>query len=245
MAKAKTKREAQELYNRLSEIMHPADDLDQSRFVATSCFFETPQKNTIFQATVEDARQAGEITRMKKFRFQLLAQWLTQTFQPCKVADVGGGKGFLAYLLQKNGWNATVIDPVSQALPDKYKDLARDQRVKISPTEKVPRMDAKFEPHHTKHFDLLVGMHAHACNVKIIDSAAERQKGFVLLPCCIIDEPILPAPGEHWLECLASYAIAKGFIIRPFRLNFSGQNIGFYSLKIDPAAALKKSGQQA
>ena len=177
---------------------------------------------------------------MKKFRFQLLAQWLIETFQPCKVADVGGGKGFLAYLLQQSGWDATVIDPVSQALPDKYKDLKLDTRVKISPDEKVPRMDMKFEPYLTKHFDLLVGMHAHACNVKIIDSAAEEKRGFVLLPCCIIDEPIIPAPGEHWLECLAKYAISKGFVIRPFRLNFSGQNIGFYSVKIaktDPPEA--------
>jgi hypothetical protein len=73
-------------------------------------------------------------------------------------------------------------------------------------------------------------MHAHACNVKIIDAAKESGKNFVLLPCCIIDEPIYPLPGVHWLECLADYAIQKGFDVRPFRLNFRGQNIGFYSV---------------
>jgi hypothetical protein len=80
-----------------------------------------------------------------------------------------------------------------------------------------------------QNYDLLIGMHAHGCNIKIIEAAATFNRGFVLLPCCIIDEPIYPSPGVHWLECLLDYAIQKGFAVHPFRLNFRGQNIGFYS----------------
>ena len=46
-----------------------------------------------------------------KFRFQLLQMWLTARYKPAKVLDVGGGKGLLSYLLNKNGWGTTVVDP--------------------------------------------------------------------------------------------------------------------------------------
>jgi hypothetical protein len=168
---------------------------------------------------------------MKKFRFQLLHQWLVEHFEPCPVADVGGGKGLLTYLLQESGWEAAVIDPVDQPLPDKYKDISLNKRIKIPPTEKIPRISQEFEPYMAQQYDLLIGMHAHGCNIKIIDASVEFQRSFVLLPCCIIDEPLIPPPGVHWLECLVDYAVQKGFAVHPFRLNFRGQNIGFYATR--------------
>ncbi len=174
-------------------------------------------------------RGAHELKRMGKFRFQLLHQWLVENFALCRVADIGGGKGLLTYLLRQSGWNATVIDPVNQALPDKYKDVATGRRVRIAPTERVPRLDKEFESAMAQDFDLLIGMHAHGCNVKIIEGAASFGRGFVLLPCCIIDEPVYPPRGVPWLQCLLDYAIGKGFAAQPFQLNFSGQNIGLYA----------------
>jgi hypothetical protein len=229
MTKKKTKRNAENLFNHLTQMMDSAvgDDLTDS---AEVCPIADISDGGFFRATVEEAQQSGEIPKMKKFRFQLLHLWLTQNFPPGRVADIGGGKGFLAYLLQMSGWDATVIDPVYQNLPEKYKDLTLDRRVKIPPDAKVPHITADFEKYLARDFDLLVGMHAHACNLKIIDAAKEYGCNFVLLPCCIIDEPLLPLPGVHWLGCLAEYAIQKGFTVRPFRLNFRGQNIGFYSV---------------
>jgi len=69
------------------------------------------------------SQRSGELRKMKKFRFQLLHRWLIEHFAPCRAADVAGGKGLLAYLLQQSGWDAVVVDPVNQALPDKYKDI--------------------------------------------------------------------------------------------------------------------------
>ena len=239
MTKPKTKKLSQKLYANLSQIMDSDDAGGEEHLKlssAESCSIARLPEGGIFHATVEEVQRSGEIPRMKKFRFQLLHLWLTQNYAPCKVADIGGGKGFLAYLLQRGGWDATVIDPVYQGLPEKYKDLALNQRLKISPDARVPHISQEFEPHLAQNFDLLVGMHAHACNVKIIDAAWEHACRFVLLPCCIIDEPLYPLPGVHWLECLAGYAIQKGFAIRPFRLNFRGQNIGFYSVGVRDAA---------
>ena len=55
----------------------------------------------------------GLLPRLKRFRFELLADYVAARFDPCRVADVGGGKGLLAWLLQERGFRASVIDPVA------------------------------------------------------------------------------------------------------------------------------------
>jgi hypothetical protein len=178
--------------------------------------------------TLAAPAENSELTKMKKFRFQLLHDWIIAHIPPGRVADVGGGKGLLAYLLQQSGWEATVIDPIDQSLPSKYKDLRLNRRVKIAASETVPRINREFAPAMAAQFDLLVSMHAHGCNSQLIDVAAVSQKKIILLPCCIIQEPLLPAPGQHWIECVLAYALAKNLAVEPFRLNFRGQNIGLY-----------------
>jgi hypothetical protein len=170
-----------------------------------------------------------ELRKMKKFRFQLLHQWLVAHVQPCRVADIAGGKGMLAYLLQRDQWTATVIDPLNQGLPDKYKDIATGKRVKIPALDQVRRLDQPFEASLGRHFDLLVGMHAHGCNAKVIEAASEFGCGFLLFPCCVIDEPFYPPLGVQWLESVTDYAVRLGHPVYPFRLNFKGQNIGLFS----------------
>lgn len=169
---------------------------------------------------------AGELRKMKQFRFQLLHRWLTEHFAPCRVADIAGGKGLLAYLLQQSGWEGVVIDPSPQGLPDKYKDISSDRRVRVPASASVPRIDGGFTGQMARHFDMLVGLHAHGCNVAVIEAAAAYGCGFVLLPCCVIDEPFYPPAGVHWLESLAAYAVSKGHTVYSFQLNFKGQNIG-------------------
>lgn len=169
-----------------------------------------------------------ELRKMKKFRFQLLHRWLVAHFAPCRVADIAGGKGLLAYLLQESGWQATVIDPHYQPLTDKYKDINTGQRVKLGAATSVPHFDQPFTRKMAANFDLLVGMHAHGCNVEIIEAAGQFGCAFVLFPCCVIGEPFVPPPGEHWLESLAMYALRQGHRVAPFRLNFKGQNIGLF-----------------
>jgi hypothetical protein len=182
--------------------------------------------STLAGQPIRAAQDTSKTLRMKKFRFQLLHRFLADTFEPCRAADVGGGKGLLSHLLIQDGWQAVVIDPFDQALPGKFKDTATGQRVKIHPDDAIPRISAPFEVEHAAGFDLLIGLHAHGSNAKIIDAAARYGCGFVLFPCCVIDEPFYPRLGVHWVECLAGYALHRGLAISPFRLNFKGQNIG-------------------
>jgi len=220
MTKKKFKIKSEKLFTSLEQIaLDPREHDDLS----------TLNLNSVHGQTVQQATDSRNTPRMKKFRFQLLHQWLVQNFQPCRVADIGGGKGLLSYLLIQSGWQAAVIDPVQQALPDKYKDIQSGKRVKIDPAASVPSISSTFETFHAEHFNLLVAMHAHGCNVKIIDAAAEFNCGFVIFPCCIIDEPFYPPLGVHWLESLADYAVRQGHTIIPIRLNFKGQSIGLYA----------------
>lgn len=169
-----------------------------------------------------------ELRKMKKFRFQLLHRWLVAHFAPCRAADIAGGKGLLALLLQESGWETAVIDPIHQNLPDKYKDIGSNQRVKVAATTQVRHWNKPFEAAMGDSFDLLIGMHAHGCNIAIVEAAAAFGCGFVLFPCCVIDEPFYPPIGVDWLEYVADYAVGKGIAVTPFRLNFKGQNIGLY-----------------
>lgn len=168
------------------------------------------------------------LRKMKKFRFQLLHQWVLAHLDRCRVADVGGGKGLLTYLLCSSGWPATVIDPVHQDLPAKFKDVATNKQVHLATAGTVPRINQRFDPAMAQDFDLLIALHAHGCNIQLVDTAALFDRRFIILPCCIIDEPIYPPAGVHWLQCVVDYAIRLGFTVEPFRLNFKGQNIGLY-----------------
>ena len=171
-----------------------------------------------------------ELRKMKKFRFQLLHNWIIENFKPCRVADIGGGKGLITLLLNKDGFQSVVIDPYNQTLPIKYKSL-KGEKLKIPEEMTVPRINNAFEKEMANDFDLLLGLHAHGSNMKIIEGAVEYKKDFVLLPCCVIDEPIVPQANINWFDSLEEYANKLGIKTKRFELNFRGQNKGFYSVR--------------
>jgi SAM-dependent methyltransferase len=170
----------------------------------------------------------------KKFRFQLLADWIIKNYPKCRVADVGGGKGLLAYLLHEKGWEVTVIDPVKTLPMEKFKDMALDKRIKLSLDDwnKIKWIEQKFEMDMIADFDLIVGLHAHGVNMKIIEGCAEFKKKFVLLPCCVIDEPIDKKPGVNWFDSLTDYATSLGLDVATDCLEFKGRNQVLFMVKI-------------
>ena len=239
MSKRKHKKQAMELYGRVTRIAandRLANDGADARQSPGIDHRDVPISDEILATSIELSRvldaksqRLRELPKMKKFRFQLLHQWMLEHIEPCRVADIGGGKGLLAYLLRSSGWQTTVIDPLRQELPGKYKDMKTGKQVRIADTESVPRLDRAFDSLMAEDFDLLVAMHAHGCNIRIIDAAAQFGRRFIVLPCCIIDEPVHPPVGMHWLQYIVDYVTRKGFTVEPFRLNFKGQNIGLYA----------------
>lgn len=168
--------------------------------------------------------------KVKRFRFVFVHTWLTETYEPCRVADIAGGKGMLTYLLQQSGWDSIVIDPEYQELPPKYTDINR-KRIKLPPEAKVPRLSEKFTQEMAEKYDLLVGIHAHGCNMQIIEAAAKYKKDFVLLPCCVIEEPIEKRYGVNWRESLVDYAKTLGLEPKKINFNFVGKSIAIYTDK--------------
>lgn len=167
-----------------------------------------------------------------QFRFQIIADWLSKTYAPRKAADIGGGKGLLAYLLNQKGWEVSVIDPINQPLPKKYKDVEIDKRILIPKTATLPRMDLPFEEELVKDFDLLIGLHAHGSNIKIINACVKYQKDFVLFPCCVVDEPIEIKPNINWMDSLEEYAKNLGLPVEKVQLNFVRQNRGIFTRRL-------------
>jgi hypothetical protein len=180
------------------------------------------------RAGADAGRRAGaDLTRMKKFRFQLLAEWISGNFPPCAVADVGGGKGLLAYLLQGAGFSCTVIDPVDQALPAKYRDLGSGRQVKIPASASVPRLTQDFRVELAERFDLLVALHAHGVNLQILDAVRDLGVSCVVLPCCVIGERSVPEADRDLLTWLTGQARESGLPAEYFYLNFKGRSTGF------------------
>jgi len=173
---------------------------------------------------------------MKRFRFQLLAGWIADRFPPCTVADVGGGKGLLTHHLGRAGFQADVVDPVDQPLPPRYRDLTTGRRVRLGDADQVARRRVPFGPALGRRYDLLVALHAHGCNLAVLDSVAEAGNSCVVLPCCVVDEPAAPGPGENWFMWLAGHARELGLRPEFFALNFRGQHVGFAVRGDRPAA---------
>ena len=147
------------------------------------------------------------------------------------MLDVGGGKGLLSYLLNKNGWKSTVIDPIEEVYLKKYKDLNTDCRVLLTDKEvnSIPRIAGIFREDLTNDFDLLIGLHAHGSNLQIINACKKYNRDFVLLPCCVIDEPLTKRPNIDWLKSLVDFAANRGFEVKKTTLNFKGQNTLIYT----------------
>ena len=165
-----------------------------------------------------------------QFRFQVFHQWLVEHYLPCRVADVGGGKGLLSLLLNQSGFESTVIDPIWQPLEWKYKDIATGKRVKLTPDQlnSVPHIQSVFSAKVSENYDLLVGLHAHGSNMYILESAARFKKNFAILPCCVIDEPIVKQPNINWFDSLVDYAAKLGLNPQIDTLNFVGQSKVIY-----------------
>ncbi len=140
MGKRKDKRAGDELYGRIRQVAAANQAPDHTDTAITEVMLANSKDLAFLQASGPEQRR--ELPKMKKFRFQLLHQWIQTHLKPGRVADVGGGKGLLAYLLQESGWAATVVDPVYQTLPEKYKDLATERQVHLKAEQSVPHHQA-------------------------------------------------------------------------------------------------------
>ncbi len=158
---------------------------------------------------------------------QILASWIISNYSPCKVADISGGNGLLTYLLNLNGFNSIVIDPLELELPWKYTSL--DKKVNKIPGAKIDRKPVKFNKTMALEYDLLLGLHAHGVMIDIIDAAKEYNKKFIIVPCCVVDEPVVKQEGIKWTDSLYDHAVSQDLKPSKINLGFMGRDIAIYN----------------
>lgn len=168
----------------------------------------------------------------KKFRFHVLYNFIKRNYNPCRVLDVGGGKGILSFLLNQSGFESIVVDPVHQLLPDKFrKSLDKsDGRylLRNGGKDSVERITDIFRPEMVKGFDLIVGLHAHGCMYHTIEQSAIHDKNFILVPCCIVDEPIEKPYGVNWDAYVSRLAKESIPDSKETKLNIMGNSLTIY-----------------
>ncbi len=98
-------------------VMRSLEQMTAPRPMPASAEDEILDFTSLGNQPVKMVADSAKSLRMKKFRTQLLYQWLANVFEPARVADVGGGKGLLSFLLINSGWQAAVIDPLTRRCP--------------------------------------------------------------------------------------------------------------------------------
>lgn len=102
-------------------------------------------------------------------RFQVTADFIARNFVPCRVADVGGGKGDLSTALRDHGFICTVINTRKAAVSG--------QQIAVS------RIRAHFTPDMATDYDLLVGLHPDGATEALAQAALSGMP-VVIVPCC-------------------------------------------------------------
>lgn len=105
-----------------------------------------------------------------KRRFDIVGRFIAANYRKGRVADVAGGKGYLALALAEQGFESVVIDP-----------RPRDRNAMGSHREKkVGRMRCEFRD--PRKFDLAVGLHPDGATEALARAAVYRPVAIV--PCC-------------------------------------------------------------
>ena len=149
-------------------------------------------------------------------RFDLFAKLISEQFpnRDTKIADVAGGKGYLALCL-KHDLNYKYVET--------FDPKARKQKV----NKITYRM---FNNETSRGFDLIVGMHPDEATDVIIYEAAKNKVPFVICPCCV--KPTTSNYwGKHkyfdWMQHLKEYAENLGFIVQSLKLKMNGKSLVF------------------
>lgn len=149
-------------------------------------------------------------------RFDLFANLIAKQFpdRTLKIADVAGGKGYLAISLKRDqGYkNVEVFDPKRRKI--------RPRRIKYN--------KRFFAEDTADGFDLIVGMHPDEATDVIIKTAADNGVPFVVCPCCV-KPTVSNFWGKHnyhvWLDYLERYAKSFGFKVQRLLLKMNGKNV--------------------
>ncbi len=141
-------------------------------------------------------------------RFEAVAEYIATHFKDVKyVADVAGGQGMLSRLLNKQGFEAEVIDPRGWTMVG----------VKSRPEE--------YEATMADFYDLVVGIHPDEALRPVVESAKDRP--ILVIPCCNFWDKSQKLGRNALLEEIETYLRKNSIKFERVTFDFnSPQNIG-------------------
>jgi len=131
-------------------------------------------------------------------RFHITAEFIQRNYPKANsILCVADGKGDLARILQKQGRNAQIIDPVYNGL-----FFTRDWKHKC---------------------DLIVGLHPDEATAEIVLAGEKLIIPYLIVPCCVKGQEAKDVRGlNQWYDKL--YRLS-GYTLRQTQLPFKGANI--------------------
>jgi hypothetical protein len=141
-------------------------------------------------------------------RFEAVADYITAHIKAKYVADVAGGQGMLARLLNKRGYEAEVIDPRGWTMVG------------------VASRHAKYSADMADYYDLIIGLHPDEALRPVVESAKVRP--VLVVPCCNFCDKTRKLGRNALLDEIEDYMHANDIQHEKVSFNFKGpQNIGF------------------
>lgn len=137
-------------------------------------------------------------------RFEAVADLVEQAFGKSAhyIADVAGGQGMLARLLNKRGYEAEVVDPRGWTLVG------------------VADRQAEYTADMADYYDLVVGLHPDEALREVVASAATRP--VVVVPCCNFWDRTTKLGKDELLHAIEADCQAKGISVERRELPFKG-----------------------
>ncbi|MBN1401721.1 MAG: hypothetical protein JXA74_12835 [Anaerolineae bacterium] len=145
-------------------------------------------------------------------RFEVLAAYIHQRYgrRVHYIADVGGGQGMLARILNKRyNYQCEVVDPRGWTLRG------------------VPGHEEAFDPSQAAFYDLIVGLHPDEATRAVAEAALVRPA--ILIPCCNFwsDDKL---GRDELVAAIAAFYRERGLRYEVVTFGFRGpKNIGLVS----------------
>ena len=145
-------------------------------------------------------------------RFEIIADFVTERYgKKIKyIADVAGGQGMLARMLNKRGYESEVIDPRGYTLKG------------------VPSRQEEYKSDMADYYDLVIGLHPDEAIREVGESA--RIRPVLIVPCCNFWDRNKKLGRDPLLEAIEQYYKENKIKYERITFNFKGpHNIGILS----------------
>ena len=154
-------------------------------------------------------------------RFHIFAEFIHYSFPDAStVADVGGGRGILSFLLNEFVKHSTIIDPRPATFPRWIHRRLRKKARRTGTVSIIERVHQNVESVDLSRFDLTVALHPDEATEPTLRYAIKHNINLAIVPCCVFPLDGYKRSVPEWMNYLLSIAPD----VKKHQLPFSGAN---------------------